>query len=90
MSTMLKNPKVIETTASDMPGSGALTGDQSALLEGISTRLHGLGYPARKDDILKQAKKNGADQNVLNAIKEVPDRHYDSPTELLKAFGERH
>ncbi len=88
MTTALKNPRVMETKTSDMSGSGQLTGDQSDLLEGVSTSLHGMGYPAMKDDILKQAKKNGATPIVLNAIKKVPARHYASPDELLKEFGE--
>lgn len=89
MTSILEDRVALETKASDIPGSGILTGDQTALLSGIHTSLHGLGYPAKKNDILKQAKKNGADITVLNAIKAVPERHYASPEEILQEFGER-
>lgn len=87
MTITSKGPQTIDTKSSDMPGSGQFTGDQTALLAGISTYIHGVGYPAMKDDILKQAQKNGADPTVLNAIKRVPARHYTSQDEILKEFG---
>ncbi len=89
MTSILKDHVALETKVSDITGgSGRLTGDQSDLMEGISTYLHGVGYPAMKDDILKQAQNNGASPSVLNAIKKVPGRHYASPDELLKKFSE--
>jgi hypothetical protein len=80
-------PQTIDTKSTDMPGSGKFTGDQTALLEGFSTYIHGVGYPAMKDDILKQAQINGADPNVLNSIKKVSARHYTSRDDILKEFS---
>ncbi|GEM_PF-4740997 len=88
MATVLKDSPTNETQASDMPGSGILTGDQSGLFEKISKYIHGIGFPSSKDDILKQAKQNGADEAVLSSIKKVSEKHYASPAELLKEFGE--
>lgn len=87
MTITSKDPQIVETKGTDMPGSGQLTGDQTALLEGFSTYIHGVGYPAMKDDILKQAQMNGAAPNVLNSIKKVPARHYTSHDDILKEFG---
>ena len=88
MATASKDPRTNEMQASDVLGSGALTGDQTASLESMSRYIHGLGFPASKDDILKQAKQNGADETVLGSIKNVSEKHYASPAELMKEFGE--
>ncbi|SMF41894.1 DUF2795 domain-containing protein [Desulfovibrio gilichinskyi] len=88
MTITSKEHRTIKTKGSDMPGTGKLTGDQTDLLAGITTSLHGLGYPAMKDDILKQAQKNGADPTVISSIKNVSERHYTSSDDLLKEFDE--
>jgi hypothetical protein len=88
VATASKDSRKNETKASGLLGSGVLTGDQSVLLSKIPEYIHGLDFPASKDDILKQAERNGADQTTLGSIKRVSERHYDSPAELLKEFGE--
>lgn len=90
MPTAAKDPRMNETKASDLPGSGALSGDQPASSANVSRYIHGIGFPASKDDILKQAKRNGADETVLGLIKNVPERHYASSAELMKEFGQDH
>lgn len=88
MTTASRDSRKIETKASDKLGSGVLTRDQGALLSNIPRYIHGLGFPASKDDILKQAKQNGADDTVIESIKRVSKNDYASPAELLKEFGE--
>ncbi|HJT58373.1 MAG TPA: DUF2795 domain-containing protein [Ktedonobacteraceae bacterium] len=49
--------------------------------------LKGVNYPASKNDLIKQAQQNGADQNVLDTLKKLPDRNFDGPTGISKASG---
>ncbi|WP_088890849.1 DUF2795 domain-containing protein [Leptolyngbya ohadii] len=54
----------------------------------IQKDLKGIDYPATKDDILKHAKKNGADKNVQEILKQIPDQEYAKPTDVNKAIGD--
>jgi hypothetical protein len=49
--------------------------------------LKGIDYPASKVDLLKQAEKNGADEQARSTLEQLPDKSYDSPTDVSKAIG---
>ena len=49
--------------------------------------LKGVDYPASKNDLIKQAQQNGADQRVLETLKQLPDRSYEGPAGISKAIG---
>jgi hypothetical protein len=49
--------------------------------------LGGLDYPVSKDTIVETAKKNGADEDVLEALERIPDREYDAPPAISKAIS---
>lgn len=49
--------------------------------------LKGVDYPASKNDLIKQAQQNGADQRVLERLKQLPDRSYEGPAGISKAIG---
>ena len=49
--------------------------------------LGGLDYPASAADIAKKAEGSGAPDNVLQALRDLPDREYDSPTAVSKALS---
>ena len=49
--------------------------------------LKGINYPCSKQDLIKTAKNEGADQNVLNTLQKIPDRKYDAPTDVTKEIG---
>jgi hypothetical protein len=54
----------------------------------IQKALSGLDYPARKDDIIRHAEQNGADKEVLEALRKVEDREYEGPSGVSSAaFG---
>jgi hypothetical protein len=50
--------------------------------------LGGIDYPASKQDIVSTAEGNGADENVLTALKNIPDQEYDAPTAVSAAISE--
>jgi hypothetical protein len=50
--------------------------------------LKGVDYPASKETLRSTAENNGAPQDVLDVIDELPDEEYDAPTAVQKAFAE--
>jgi hypothetical protein len=54
----------------------------------IQKFLGGMDYPVSKDTILETAKKEGADDNVLDALGRIPDGEYDAPTAISKAVSD--
>lgn len=53
----------------------------------IEKFLKGANYPASKEDLLKLAQQNGADQQVQATLQQLPDQQYGSPAEVSKAVG---
>jgi Protein of unknown function (DUF2795) len=55
----------------------------------IQKNLKGMDYPASKQELIKHAKKQGADQTILSLLNQLPDdEEFDSPTDVNKAIGE--
>ena len=54
----------------------------------VSHHLKGIGFPASKDDLLRKAKDNGADQDVLEVIEAMPDADFETMADVMKAYGE--
>jgi hypothetical protein len=50
--------------------------------------LKGVNYPVSKDELIKQAEQNGADQNVLDTLKQLPDKQFEGPSGVSKAIGD--
>jgi len=48
----------------------------------VQKALKGVDYPATKDDILKAAEKNGADEDVLNALKNLSGDSFTTPADV--------
>jgi hypothetical protein len=50
--------------------------------------LGGMYYPASKDEIVRHAEQNGANENVLDAVRRIPDRQYDGPNTVSHEISE--
>jgi hypothetical protein len=50
--------------------------------------LKGVDYPAKKQDLIKHAQQQGANQDVMEVLKEIRDQEFNSPIEVNKAIGE--
>ncbi|EYT56346.1 hypothetical protein H490_0102270 [Leucobacter sp. UCD-THU] len=48
----------------------------------IQKHLGGVDYPATKQDLLRAARDAGADDDVCDSLDGLPDREYDSPTDV--------
>ena len=54
----------------------------------VQTYLKGIDYPASKDDLLKTAKSNGAPQEVVDVLRQLPGDRYGGPQDVMKAYGQ--
>ncbi len=54
----------------------------------VEKALKGIDYPARKQDLLKVAESNNADEVVHRVIQSLPDQTYNTPIDVTKAIGE--
>ncbi len=46
-----------------------------------------MDYPVSKDELVKHAQGENADDEVLSALKNLPDRKYETPTDVNKEVG---
>lgn len=49
--------------------------------------LGGIDYPASRDDLVRKAEDSGAGDEVLDALRNLPDRRYEDPTEVSEAVA---
>jgi hypothetical protein len=61
-------------------------GGQSAA--NVTHYLAGVKFPIGKREIEEQARKNGAERPVLDAIRDMPERQFHDMSEVMKAFGD--
>ena len=62
----------------------------------VQRHLHGMHYPASKEDLINYARSQCSDSNhpdsecqrVVRALDRLPDQQYRRPTDVNKAFGE--
>lgn len=52
----------------------------------VQKALGGVDYPAGKADLVDNAESSGAGADVLDAIRGIPDKTYDAPTEVSSAI----
>jgi len=55
----------------------------------VQQYLAGVQYPARKEDLLKQARDNHAPEDIIDAIENFAGVKYDGPQDVMKAYGSR-
>jgi hypothetical protein len=49
--------------------------------------LSGVDYPAQRDDLVRAAEQNGADDSTLEIVRGLPDRTYDGPSGVSTEIG---
>ncbi|HON38990.1 MAG: DUF2795 domain-containing protein [Desulfomonilia bacterium] len=49
--------------------------------------LHGMDYPARKSDLIKKARDNGASDDIMRLLNDFPDQDFSSPVDVSKAIS---
>jgi trehalose-6-phosphatase len=51
----------------------------------IQKALSGMDYPASKEEIVAHAEQQGADDEVLEALRKIEDREYEGPSGVSSA-----
>ncbi|MCJ8505015.1 DUF2795 domain-containing protein [Kocuria flava] len=54
----------------------------------LQKHLGGLDYPVSKEDVVRRAEESGADGTVLEALRGLPEKTFEKPTDVTEAvFG---
>lgn len=53
----------------------------------VQKHLSGVDYPASREDLVRAAERNGADQDTVELLRALPDRTYDGPSGVSKEIG---
>ncbi len=54
----------------------------------VQKYLKGVDYPAKKQQLVETAKKNGAPQEVVQVIQQFPNQEFGGPQDVMKAYGD--
>jgi hypothetical protein len=54
----------------------------------VQKYLKGVDYPAKKRELVEQAKKNAAPDEVMQVIQKFPDQEFGGPQDVMKAYGQ--
>lgn len=54
----------------------------------LQKHLKGVDYPASKEDLIKHAKQQGADEDAVAALEQIPEKEYETPADVSKAIGD--
>lgn len=50
--------------------------------------LKGMDYPATKEDLIKQAKKNKAGNDIIGLLENIKTDKFNSPADVSKGIGD--
>lgn len=70
-----------------MSSSRGVGGDSPS---NVQKYLKGMNYPAKKQDLVNQAKKNGAPEEVMQELQQFPNQEFSGPQDVMKAYGQKH
>lgn len=71
-----------------MAQEGSGSGGPQGSAANVTHALKGIDFPASKQDIIKHAQGNNADQVVLEELQNLPDEQYNSMADVMKGFGQ--
>ncbi|MHB0775132.1 DUF2795 domain-containing protein [Halomonas sp. WWR20] len=54
----------------------------------ISHHLQGIDFPASRSDLEKHAKDKGAEEDILDVIRNMPDQEYGNMADVMKGVGD--
>lgn len=53
----------------------------------VTHHLKGIDFPADKNDLVEHARGNGADGEVIDVLKKMPDGQYATMADVMKGLG---
>ncbi|HEY9736772.1 MAG TPA: DUF2795 domain-containing protein [Trichocoleus sp.] len=54
----------------------------------IAKAIKGIDFPASRDDLVKHAKQNKADKEVMEVLENLPEDDFETVADVEKAYGE--
>lgn len=54
----------------------------------VSFYLKGIDFPASRQDLVDQAKRNGAERDVMDIVGRMPENRYENMADVMKAYGQ--
>jgi hypothetical protein len=54
----------------------------------VARYLSGIDFPCRKGDLVRHAKNNGAEEEVLQVLQELPEQEYGNMADVVRGYGE--
>lgn len=54
----------------------------------VTKNLSGVDFPAKKEDLVAHAKDQGANDDVVQAIEDLPQNEFRTMADVMKAFGQ--
>ncbi|MCC9305896.1 DUF2795 domain-containing protein [Kitasatospora sp. RB6PN24] len=51
----------------------------------LQMALKGANYPSSRDDLMRCAENNGADQTIMDELSHLPSQDFENPSEVQKA-----
>jgi hypothetical protein len=54
----------------------------------VQKYLSGMDYPADKDEIIDHAKDQGADDDIVQILQQLPEQDYKTAADVSKAIGQ--
>jgi Protein of unknown function (DUF2795) len=53
----------------------------------VQSFLEGVGYPTHKRRLVEETRSRGASRDIRETIEQLPERQFNSPTEVSEAIG---
>ncbi|KOP26979.1 hypothetical protein AMR41_06350 [Hapalosiphon sp. MRB220] len=53
----------------------------------LQKHLKGMDYPASKEELIQHAQQQGADENAMSVLQQLPEQEYQTPTDVSEAVG---
>ena len=54
----------------------------------ITKHLKGIDFPVKQPDLVKHARKQKEEREVIEVLEKMPDREYGNMADVMKAMGE--
>jgi hypothetical protein len=52
----------------------------------VQKALKGMDYPADREELVEHAKRNGADQEIIDALENMDKQNFDGPNAVMKGL----
>lgn len=56
----------------------------------VQKYLKDVEYPTSKEELIMQARRNGAPEDVISDIQTLKDEEFGGPQDVMKAYGRIH